>query len=89
MFGEKPKKARTPIVAGDHPVTGLSEFWDQDQIKQYQIIVGQLIWLTGLGRLDIGVHVMTMSRFRHQPRVITCFYNKREIKWATTLLNNR
>ena len=47
----------------------LSEFCDQDKIKQYQTIVGQLIWLAGLGRFDIAVHVMSMSRFRQQPRV--------------------
>ena len=27
------------------------------------------MWLTGLWRFDIGVHVMTMSRFRQQPRI--------------------
>ena len=64
MFGEKPKKARTSLIAGDHPETDLSEFCDQDQIKQYETIIGQLVWLTGLGRFDIGVHVMMMSRFR-------------------------
>ena len=64
-----PKKTRTPLVAGDHPENGLSEFCDQDQIKQYQTIVGQLFWLTRLGQFDIAVHVMTMSRFRQQPRV--------------------
>ena len=37
-------------MAGDHPENDLSEFCDQDQIKQYQSIVGQLIWLSGLGR---------------------------------------
>ena len=55
-------------MAGDHPESDQSDFCDQDQIKQYQTIVGQLIWLSGLGRLDIAVHVMTMSRFRQQPR---------------------
>ena len=69
MFGEKPKKTRIPLVAGDHPETDLSEFCDQDQIKQFQMVVGQLIWITGLGRFDIVVHVMTKSKFRHQPRV--------------------
>ena len=34
-----------------------------------QTIVGQLIWLSGLGRFDIAVHIMTMSRFRQQPRI--------------------
>ena len=69
MFGEKPKKTRTPLVAGDHLEIDISEFCDQDQIKQYQTIVGQLIWITGLERFDIAVHTMTMSRFRQQPTV--------------------
>ena len=56
-------------MAGDHPESDLSELCNQDQIKQYQTIVGQLIWLAGLGRSDIAVHVMTMSRFRQQPRI--------------------
>ena len=67
--GEKPKKSKTPLVGGDHPESDISDFCNQDQIKQYQTIVGQLIWLSGLGRFDIAVHVMTMSRFRQQPRI--------------------
>ena len=46
-------------MTGDHPESDLSDFCNQDQIKQYQIIVRQLIWLSGLGRFDIAVHVMT------------------------------
>ena len=68
-FGEKLKKTKTPLVGGDHPESDTSDFCDQDQTKQYQTIVGQLIWLGGLGRFDIAVHVMTMSRFRQQPRI--------------------
>ena len=56
-------------MAGNHPENDLSGFCDQDQIKQYQRIVGQLIWLSGLGRFDIAVDIMTMSRFRQQPRI--------------------
>ena len=69
MFGSKPNKTRTSLVAGDHPENVLSEFCDQDLIKQYQTIVGQLIWLSGLGRFDIAVHIMTMSRFRQRPKI--------------------
>ena len=69
MFGEKPKKPRTPLIEGDHPENDLSDFCSQDQIKEYQTIVEQLIWPSGLGRFEIAVHVMTMSRFRQQPRV--------------------
>ena len=43
-------------------------FCDPNQIKEYQTIVGQLIWLSGLWRFDIAVHVMTMSTLRQQPR---------------------
>ena len=69
MFGGKPKKTRTPLVAGDHAENDLSDSCDQDQIKEYPTIVGQLIWLTGQGRFNIAVDVMTMSRLRQQPRV--------------------
>ena len=56
-------------MAEDHPESDLSDFCNQDQIKQYQTIVRQLIWLSGLERFDNAVHVMTMSRFRQQPRI--------------------
>ena len=69
MFGSKPKKTRTPLMTGDHPENDLSEFCDQDQIKQYQTIIGELILLSGLGRFDIAVHIMTMSRVRQQARI--------------------
>ena len=68
-FGEKPKKTKAPLEGGDHPESDTYDFGDQNQTKQYQTIVGQLIWLAGLGRFDIAVHVMTMSRFRQQPRI--------------------
>ena len=63
-FWRETKKTKTTLVGGDHPE---SDFCDEDQIKQYQTIVGQLIWLSGLERFDIAVHVMTMTRFRQQP----------------------
>ena len=40
ILGNKPKKTRTPLMAGDHPENDLSKFCDQDQIEQYQTIVG-------------------------------------------------
>ena len=68
MFVEKPKKTRT-LKVENHPENDLLDFCDQNQIKEYKTIVGQLFWPSGLGRFDIAVHVMTMSRFRQQPRV--------------------
>ena len=48
MFGEKTKKTRASLMTGYHPDSDLSGFCNQDQIKQYQTIVGQLICFSGL-----------------------------------------
>ena len=68
MFGSEPRNTRTPLMTGDHPENELSEFRDQEQIKQYQTIVRQLIWLSELERFHIAVHIMTRSRFRQHLR---------------------
>ena len=49
---------RAPM-AGDHPKMTYLNFvikTKSNNIKQ--TIVGQLIWLSGLGRFDIAVHIM-------------------------------
>ena len=63
MFKEKPRKSRPPIEGGDHP-----ELCDEHQTNQFQTLVGQLQWLISPGHFDIAVHVMSLSRFRAQPR---------------------
>ena len=68
MFKEKPRKSRPPLEGGDHPELDTSELCDDHQTKQFQTLIGQLQWLVSLGRFDIAVHVMSLSRFRAQPR---------------------
>ena len=68
MFKEKPRKSRPPLEGGDHPELDTSELCDEHQTKQFQTMIGQLQWLISLGRFDIAVHVMSLSRFRAQPR---------------------
>ena len=68
MFNEKPRKSRPPLEGGDHPEVDTSELCDDHQTKQFQTLIGQLQWLISLGRFDIAVHVMSLSRFRAQPR---------------------
>ena len=68
MFEEKPRKSRPPLEGGDHPELDTSELCDDHQTKQFQTLIGQLQWLISLGRFDIAVHVMSLSRFRAQPR---------------------
>ena len=68
MFKEKPRKSRPPLEGGDHPELDTSELCEDHQTKQFQTLIGQLQWLISLGRFDIAVHVMSLSRFRAQPR---------------------
>ena len=68
MFKEKPRKSRPPLEGGDHPELDTSELCDEHQTKQFQTLIGQLQWFISLGRFDIAVHVMSLSRFRAQPR---------------------
>ena len=68
MFKEKPRKSMPPLEGGDHPELDTSELCDDHQTKQFQTLIGQLQWLISLGRFDIAVHVMSLSRFRAQPR---------------------
>ena len=68
MSKEKPRKSRPPLEGGDHPELDTSELCDEHQTKQFQTLIGQLQWLISLGCFDIAVHVMSLSRFRAQPR---------------------
>jgi hypothetical protein len=68
LFGEKPKKASSPLIKGDHPELDSSELLDLDGIKIFQSLIGSLQWAIQIGRFDVGTAVMTMSRFRAAPR---------------------
>ena len=68
MFKEKPRKSRPLLEGGDHPELDTSELCDDHQTKHFQTLIGQLQWLISLARFDIAVHVMSLSRFRTQPR---------------------
>ena len=68
MFKEKPRKSRPPLEGGDHPEPHTPELCDEHQTNQFQTLIGQLQWLISPGHFDIAVHVMSLSRFRAQPR---------------------
>ena len=68
MFKEKPRKSRPPYEGGDHPELHTPELCDEHQTNQFQTLIGQLQWLISPGHFDIAVHVMSLSRFRAQPR---------------------
>ena len=68
MFKEKPRKFRPPLEGGDHPKPHTPEVCGEHQTNQFQTLIGQLQWLISPGHFDIAVHVMSLSRFRTQPR---------------------
>ena len=69
MFNESPQKCRSPLEKGDHPELDASELCSHEDTKKYQSMIGALQWLISLGRFDIATAVMSMSRFRAEPRV--------------------
>ena len=60
--------AKSPLEMNDHPELDNSELCNEEQIKNYMSMIGQLQWATTLGRYDILVHVTSMSRFRYAPK---------------------
>jgi hypothetical protein len=70
MFGSKQrtKNITSPLVKGDHPEIDDSAFLEDEDIQQYQSLIGQLRWAISLGRFNIAVAIMTMSAFRSAPR---------------------
>ena len=69
LFGNKPKKYKTPLDRQDHPELDDSELCEEKDIAIYQSIIGQLQWVVTIGRFDIFTSVMTLARFRAAPRI--------------------
>ena len=69
MFGCKPRATySSPLEGGDHPELDTSEELDEKDTKKYQGLIGAIQWAVSIGRLDVATAVMTMSRFRANPR---------------------
>jgi hypothetical protein len=58
-----------PLDKGYHPKLDTSELCIEEQISQYQSMIGSLQWIVTIGRFDINTTVMTMSLFRIAPRI--------------------
>jgi hypothetical protein len=68
LYGEKPKKASSPLEQNDHPEMDDSPFLGQDETQQFQSLIGAMQWAVLIGRLDIATAVMSLSSFRAMPR---------------------
>jgi hypothetical protein len=66
----KPNTSVTSLLEkGDHPELDTSEQCINDQIAQYQSMIGALQWIVTIGSFDIHTAIMTMSGFHMAPRV--------------------
>jgi hypothetical protein len=68
LYGEKPRKALSPLEQNDHPEMDDSPFLGQDEMQQFQSLSGAMQWAVSIGRLDIATAVMSLSSFRAMPR---------------------
>jgi hypothetical protein len=68
LYGEKPRKALSPLEQNDHPEMDDSPFLGQDETQQFQSLIGAMQWEVSIGRLDIATAVMSLSSFRAMPR---------------------
>jgi hypothetical protein len=68
LYGEKPRKASSPLEQNDHPEMDDSPFLRQDEMQQFQSLIGAIQWAVSIGRLDIVTAVMSLSSFHAMPR---------------------
>jgi hypothetical protein len=70
LYGEKPRKASSPLEQNDHPEIYDSRFLGQDKTQQFQSapLIGAMQWAVSIGRLDITTAVMSLSSFHTMPR---------------------
>jgi hypothetical protein len=68
LYGEKPRKASSPLEQNDHPEMDDSPFLGQDEMQQFQSLIGAMQWAVLIGRLDVVTAVMSLSSFRAMPR---------------------
>jgi hypothetical protein len=68
LYGEKPRKALSPLEQNDHPEMDDSPFLGQVEMQQFQSLIGAMQWAVSIGRLDIATAVMSLSSFREMPR---------------------
>ena len=69
LFNTEPSKGlKTPLEINDHPELDTSDILEGQQVNHYLTMVNPLLWLIALGNFDIQAQVISISRFRAQPR---------------------
>ena len=68
VMGYKPKRVKMPLDPKDHSELDENPLVEEKTKKIYWSLMGMLQWAVTIGRMDIHVAVMTMGRFRMEPR---------------------
>jgi hypothetical protein len=64
LYGEKPRKASSPLEQNYHPEMDDSPFLGQDETQQFQSLIGAMQWAVSIRRLDITTAVMSLAKER-------------------------
>ena len=67
LFYIKLKNYGSPMETGDYPEMDESDLLDQEQIAQYQMLIGRAIWDVTLGRYDVQYAKNPLVIFSQQP----------------------
>ena len=68
IMGEKPKPRMSPLSRDERPELDTTEDCNENELNQYQSVIGGAQWLVSIGRFDIAHAVMTLGRFRAMPK---------------------
>jgi hypothetical protein len=89
-----PKKAQTPFSHGYRPELDTSLELDDSWTNNYQGLIGILRWIVELGRIDIIVPVLLLSRYLVSPReghleqVYGIFAYLKQFNWPMLILED-
>jgi hypothetical protein len=67
MFGSL-NKYSNPMETGDHPELDESEVMNDDGHRKFQMLMGILVWVVTIGRIDVAHSTSSLSRFTACPR---------------------
>ena len=67
MFGTL-KKYSNPMETGAHPELDDSEILNDEGHRKYQMLMGILVWVVTIGRIDVAHSTSSLSRFTACPR---------------------
>jgi hypothetical protein len=67
IFGSL-KKYSCPSETGDHPELDSTPLLSDDEHRKYQMLIGILVWVVTIGRIDVAHATSSLSRFTACPR---------------------